>query len=422
MPRIFFFNRYVYPDHSATSQLLTDLAWHLAAQGVTVTLIGCRQRYDDANSVAAKAESVDGVEIRRVGGSRFGRTSLLGRMLDYLTYLIAAGWVLLTQVRRNDLVVLMTDPPLLGPALALLARWRGAHCVHWLQDLFPEVAEVLLKSLMRSWIAAPLCRWRNRELRRANRVIVISAAMAERVEACGVRRERIEVIENWTDDFSIQPIAADANELRREWGLEGKFVVGYSGNLGRAHDWSTMLDVATDLRDRADICFLLIGGGVGQNAFSVAAAARGLGNVLLKPYQPRELLGQSLSVPDLHWLSLYPSLEGTIFPSKLYGILAAGRPTLFVGDVNGEVASLLRLSGAGISISVGDSAGGRSWIERIAASPADQTRMRVAARAVILDGRSKSCGLGRWSTVLAMHTNRESTGNGAACSVNANRP
>jgi glycosyltransferase involved in cell wall biosynthesis len=398
--RIFFFNRYVYPDHSATSQLLTDLAWHLAERGTAVTLVGSRQRYDDAGSNLPAREEHHGVDIVRVGGSRFGRDSLAGRLLDYLSYLFGAARVLRSQVQPGDTVVMMTDPPLLGAALAPLTRWRGANCIHWLQDLFPEVAEELLGHLIRGWIAAPLRRWRNRELRRAARVVVISTAMATRVAADGVSRDTIEVVENWTDDHCIQPIESEANTLRREWGLEGKFVVGYSGNLGRAHDWSTMLDVATDLRDRADICFLLIGGGVGQHAFSMAAAARGLGNVLLKPYQPRELLAQSLSVPDVHWLSLYPSLEGAIFPSKLYGILAAGRPAIFVGDVNGEVASLLRASGAGVSIAVGDSAGGRSWIEQIAASPADQTRMRAAARAVISDGRSKSCGLSRWSEVL----------------------
>src|SRR5690606_38187078 len=134
--------------------------------------------------------------------------------------------------------------------------------------------------------------------------------MAQRIAARGVAGDRIAVVENWTDEAAIRPVAAHDNPLRQAWGLQGKFVVGHSGNLGRAHDWRTMLDAATALRDRDDIRFLMIGGGRGLQAFMAEAAARGLGNVSQRPYQSRAALAHSLSLPDLHWLSLHPALEG----------------------------------------------------------------------------------------------------------------
>jgi len=398
--RIIFFNRYVHPDHSATSQLLTDLARHLAASGASVLLVGSRQRYDDANAVLPVAEQVDGFEIRRVGGTRFGRNSLPGRAIDYLSYVAGAGRLLLRELRAADTVVLMTDPPLLGAVLGPLARWRGASCVHWLQDLFPEVAEVLLGRFWSGWRTAGL-RWlRDRSLRSAHRVVAISPAMAEHIAARGVPRERIEVIENWTTDAAIQPIPREHNPLRESWGLAGKFVVGYSGNLGRAHDWRTMLEVASLLSHRRDIHFLLIGGGHGLQTFAAAAAARGLAQVTLQPYQSRDALAESLSVPDLHWLSLLPGLDGLIFPSKLYGILAAGRPALFIGSSQGEIAQLLRATGCGVSVEPGCAASAAEHVQRMADDPMSARSMGERARGVLNSELTQGAALRRWSTVL----------------------
>src|SRR5690606_14096331 len=157
---------------------------------------------------------------------------------------------------KDDVVVLMTDPPMLGATLGSLARARGAKVINWLQDLFPEVGETLLPSVFR--IFAPGLRLlRDRGLRRADCNVVICESMAGRLVERSVPRERTVVVENWTDDDAILPLEPQHNTLRREWGLHDKFVVGHSGNLGRAHDWRTMLDVATALRERQDIHFLM---------------------------------------------------------------------------------------------------------------------------------------------------------------------
>lgn len=401
--RVFFFNRYVYPDHSATSQLLTDLAGHLADAGSRVLLVGSRQRYDDASAVLPREEQVAGFSIIRVGGTRFGRASLPGRMLDYLSYALGAGRVLLRDVRARDTVVMMTDPPMLGALLGPLARWRRARCVHWLQDLFPEVAEGLLGPLWRGWRTAPL-RWlRDRSLRHAEQIVAISAGMASRLAARGIEAQRVLVIGNWTDDLAIRPVAAASNTLRAAWGLEGKFVVGYSGNLGRAHDWRTMLDVALQLSDRDDIHFVLIGGGHGLQEFAAQAQRAGMRNVSIHPYQSRADLALSLSVPDLHWLSLLPTLEGAILPSKVYGIQAAARPMLFIGDTGGELAAMLVEHGAGVAVAPGDVEKATQLILSLALEPERAAAMGLRGRRYLESEGSRALALDRWLQALRSH-------------------
>ncbi len=394
--RVFFFNRFVPPDHSATSQLLGDLAGHLAMQGVQVVLVGSRQRYDDPSAMLPEVGRIGGYDVIRVGSTRYGRHSLPGRALDYFGYLRGARAALKAHVQPDDVVVAMTDPPMLGTLLLPLARRRGARCANWLQDLFPEVAEVLLGRSFR--IGGVPLRWlRDRGLHGADCNVVISEGMAARLAARAVPRARTTVVENWTDDDAVRPVAADDNPLRHAWGLRGKFVVGHSGNLGRAHDWRTMLDVATALRDRDDVHFLMIGGGRGLQAFMAQAESRGLRNVSLQPYQSRDALKHSLSLPDLHWLSLHPALEGCILPSKWYGIRAAGRPALFVGDTTGEVATGLRETASGFAFAPGDVSGVRACVERLADNPAQARSMGACARASLA---TREAALRRWCGVI----------------------
>ncbi len=406
--RIYFCNRYVTPDLSATSQILSDLATHLVARGMQVTLIGSRQRYDDACAVLPEVERIDGVDVLRVGRSRFGRDGLVGRGFDYLDYMRGAKRALKKQLQPGDLVVAMTDPPMLGASLAGFVEQRGARCVHWLQDLFPEVAEGVFGAGLR--VPAAPFRWRrDHSLRRSAHAVVISQGMAARISALGVPNDRITVVENWTDSEAIRPLAAADNPLREAWGLRGKFVVGYSGNLGRAHDWKTMLEAATRLRGRDDIRFVLIGGGRGLRDFSAAAQARGIDNVMLQPYQPREALAHSLSLPDLHWLSLSPSLEGCIFPSKWYGILAAGRPSLFIGKKDGDIAQRMHAADIGLAVTPGDVEGACTAIERLAGDPGVAAGMGERARRLLDEHYTRDVAFTRWESVIQSMNSSDST-------------
>lgn len=356
MSVFYFANRYFFPDHSATSQLLTDLTFHFAKTGASVHVVTSRQVYDKADAVLLAKDNVCNVHITRVWTTHFGRQHLLGRTVDYLTFYVSAGWCLLNLLQSGDLVVAKTDPPLISVVAAAAAKLRGAKLINWTQDLFPEVAGALDVRGMGS-IAAVLRAARNWSLRSASKNVAIGDGMAKRIAGEGVDPATIAVIHNWSDGRAIQPIDSEKNDLRREWGLDDVFVVGYSGNLGRAHEFETILGAAEKLKTTEGIVFLLIGGGAQRGWIEEAAKKRGLTNILFKPYQPRERLGLSLSVPDVHLISLQPALEGLIVPSKFYGIAAAGRPTLFVGDIDGEIPTILRKTSSGYTISIGDSNG-----------------------------------------------------------------
>ena len=187
--------------------------------------------------------------------------------------------------------------------------------------------------------------------------VAIGEGMRKRLLDLGVDPARVDVIHNWSDDERIQPLSAEANPLRGEWGLDGKFVVGYSGNLGRAHEYETLLAAADRLRGERNLVFLFIGGGASMDGLRAEAQARGIENLIFRPYQAAERLRESLAVPDVHLVVLRPEMEGLIVPSKFYGIAAAGRPTIFVGSRDGEIAGLLSAGEAGFAVDQGDGLG-----------------------------------------------------------------
>lgn len=357
MSRIIFLNRFFYPDHSATSQILSDLAFHLAAGGRNVHVVTSQQRYDDANARLQPYEVTRGVKIHRVTTTRFGRTALIGRGLDYLSYYFSMWQAILGLAERGDILVAKTDPPLLSMLALNAARLRQTHVINWLQDLYPEIAIELGVPLIKGPVGRAITGLRNRSLQRADSNVALGTAMAARLRTYGIAEERINIIPNWTNDHEISSVLPAENPLRREWGLEDKFVVGYSGNLGRAHEFETILSAAEQLRDHPDIVFVFFGGGYQFDQIVLHVKQRGLERTFrFFPYQDRAALKYSLSVPDVHWLSLKPRLEGLILPSKLYGIAAAGRPIIAIAAKNSEIARLVDEHDCGVAIEPNDAA------------------------------------------------------------------
>ncbi|HEY8357790.1 MAG TPA: glycosyltransferase family 4 protein, partial [Ramlibacter sp.] len=309
--RIVFVNRFFYPDHSATSQILGDLAFELAHQGWAVEVVTSRMSYDKADAEMPQHEVVKGVRIHRVWSTRFGRAHLLGRALDYITFYLGAAATLWRRVDHDTVVVAKTDPPLISVLAAPIASLRGARLVNWLQDLFPEVASTLGMQLVQGPILKLLRAVRNISLRNATNV-VLGDRMHAIVRAQNVSSDRIHIIHNWADGESIRPVPHDSNPLRDEWQLAGRFVIGYSGNLGRAHEFSTILDAAQLLAEQTDLVFLFVGAGAQLRGVEDQVRQRGLTNVRFQAYQRRELLHLSLGVADAHLVSLNPALEGLI--------------------------------------------------------------------------------------------------------------
>ena len=409
--RVVFLNRYFHPDHAPTSVLLSNLAFALSQRGIQVTVITSRLRYEGGDHPFPEHETIRGVVVHRVWTSKRGRSGLIGRSLDYGSFYLAAAWRLWRVAGRNDIVVAKTDPPLLSVMAAPIARLKRARLVNWLQDIFPEVASALnvggpfgrlVFNLVR-----PLSHW---SLRQAHTNVVVGKKMAAYLEQQGIASDRIQVIANWADGSRIAPVEAAKNKLRKGWALDDDFVVAYAGNLGRAHDAVTIVETMTLLHQLktsspADdvarrVMFLFIGGGAQRATLEHEVQKRRLTNVEFHPYQPRERLAETLGVADLHLISLNPKLEGLIVPSKFYGIAAAGRPTIFIGAADGEIAQIIDENGCGFTVSPGN---GQALVDRILQLGNDPQLcavMGTRARAAFASRWDTGSAVKKWEEVL----------------------
>lgn len=421
MRRLIFINRFFYPDHSATSQILSDLAFHLASTGREIHVVASRQIYDAPQASLPGHEIINDVSVHRVASTRFGRSALFGRSIDYLSFYRSAWHRLLQVTRPGDLLVAKTDPPLVSLVAGAAAKRKRAGLMNWLQDIYPEVAVQLDVAFLRGPIATGLAELRNRSLRAAEANVVVGELMGHKLETLGVPLTGIRVIPNWCDDLAIRPLIDIENPLRRAWGLQGKFVFGYSGNLGRVHESDTVVCAAELLRDDPRIIFLAIGGGKKFDELQAAVKQRALrGSFRFMPYQERKLLAYSLGVPDVHWLSLNPKHEGLIVPSKFYGIAAAGKPIVVIGDENGEHARSVRKHDCGVVIAPGDAFGLAGALRRLARDSRTVRDMGARARQM-LDARfSRQKAFERWRGLLDQleraperpHSSRSSVQNG----------
>ena len=407
--QLIFLNQFFYPDHSATSQLLSDLAFGLADRGASVTVITSRLSYESQDSRLPPREAINGVDVDRVWTSNFGRSHLVLRSIDYLTFYLSVLWALLRTVKRGDVVIAMTDPPMLSIVASMITKLRGARLINWLQDLFPEVAEALAVGGGLGPLAFQPLRWlRNASLRRSALNVAIGELMAGRLSQFEIEPQRIHVIPNWADCDAIGPVESHANTLRTDWNLSQHFVVGYSGNLGRAHDIETLLQAisATNVSNgqgspEQRIQWLFIGGGKLFEDLRREAESRNLRAIDFQPYQPRERLSQSLSAADVHIVSLRPELEGLIVPSKFYGVAAASRPTLFIGAQDGEIARLIERHACGMTVAMGDGAGLAAAITTMARDRDNARNMGHRARAACKAFYSKTRAIEAWHQLVS---------------------
>lgn len=344
MRSILFVNRVFPPQRGATGRCLADLGGRLAAAGWRVTVL-C----DGDGPVDAPP----GVTVVRTGRSIAddGRPSAR----SYLRSLARLAFGAL-RLPRQDVVVTMTDPPLLALSGPMLAAWHRAAAIHWCQDLYPDLLPALgVATPVR--LAGLLARWMRRALRAHDGVVAIGRCMGERLARSGVDAARITVLPNWPDP-AIRQDADAAALVRRGLGLDGRFVVTYAGNFGLAHPLDAVVDAAASLeRDCPDVMFLMVGDGRGHGAAVARAAAIGLTNLLTLPFQPTERIGAVLGAADLHLVTMKASAEGMLVPCKATGALAAHRPCLFLGPAGSEAARRIRERRCGMVLEPGDAAG-----------------------------------------------------------------
>lgn len=399
--RVILCNRYYFPDESASSRLVTSLARGLARDGNEVHVIAGAARHDDP-SAPAPAGGDGEVRVHRLRGAGLRRGGVLGRALDDVLFMLAFIWRCARLARRGDVVIVCTDPPLL--AVAAMIASPGAIRINWLFDLYPEIAVALGVARERSPLIRLVYALRDAALRAAALNVTPMQSMADHLRGRGVPAERLTALHSWSEGAAIKPTPHAGNRLRRRWGVEDVCVVGYSGNFGRAHDFDAILDAAARLNGHGEVAFVFVGGGYRNAEVERRASELELRNVRFLPLQPRERLAETLCAIDLHLVSLRPEMERFMIPSKFYGIAAAGRPTIFVGDRQGEIARILARHACGIAVAPDGGACLAKQILALAHDPERRARMGEAARAAFEAEFDERAGLDAWRRILARLT------------------
>lgn len=356
---VVFFNRSFYPDIAATGQLLTELCEGLAGQyGFHVSVVAGRpshpQKGDFKKRFPLATERYNGVRILRAYSTTLSKERAFYRFINYISYFLSslvAGF----NLRKPDIVVSLTDPPIIGLVALLWARIYRAKFVFWCQDIFPEVA-LLLEDFRNDYLNRVLDKINRFLLWKADTIIAIGETMKRRlVDTKKAPRDKIKVIHNWADGEKIQPIDGP-NRFRSQHGLNNRFIVMHSGNIGLSQDIEKLIQSAKILKHKKEIVFLVIGEGNKKAELQQRTKEWKLDNVRFLPYQPKEFLKYSFSAADLFVISLKKGLAGYIVPSKLYAILASGRPFIAAVEPECEVAVIAKLHKCGVVCPTGNAA------------------------------------------------------------------
>lgn len=331
-------NQFFHPDTSPTSQLLTDLGRQLAERGSGVRALCGRSSYADPDTTDPPP-----VEIVRCGSLRFTR-GVIGRVYSYGAFFAGALWRALRDA-PPDLVITLTTPPGLCLVGSLLARLRGTRHFIWEMDVYPDIAVDLGVLPPRSLVTRALGVLLDRARRRADGIIVLGECMRDRLIAHGIPAAKIHIAENWADGRQITPLPFPPAD---------PITILYSGNLGLAHDVATIGAAIERLANDARFRFVFAGGGAQRAALEDGFRARAASNISFQPYQPRTEMTQTLGACHLGLVTQKSATLGSVVPSKTYGLMAAGRPILYIGPRKSTPARIIQRFACGWHIEPGD--------------------------------------------------------------------
>jgi colanic acid biosynthesis glycosyl transferase WcaI len=382
--KILLINQFFWPDVAATSQLLTDLARVLSERGYEVEVICGSSGY-------AVADALDepNAKIHRSPTLPFGRGKA-GRIISYASFLSSAGWAgLLTG--KPDLVVTLTTPPLVSLLGTLLKLTRGVRHFSWEMDLYPDVVCDLGYFPKTSAAMRLIGFLADFSRRQADGVIALGDCMRRRLIERGIPEEKIFVSENWADGDRIQPLPFPRNN---------KLNILYSGNLGLGHDIETVSAAMLALRDQPGFQFIFAGGGARRQELESFCQLHRIPGVSFRPYCAKDKLGESLAQGDLGLVTQKPGCSGSMVPSKIYGILAAGRPLLYIGPRNSTAAGLIERFDCGWQIDCGDSESLSHLLKQLAADPQRVAAAGARAREAFMRYYNMATGIARLCSIL----------------------
>jgi glycosyltransferase involved in cell wall biosynthesis len=332
-------NQTFHPDVASTAQYLSDLAVELVGSGHNVTVVCGRRAYDTPGERYPRREVWRGVKIRRISGLSFGKKSRWRRAVGFGSYVVSCV-LHLARLRRFDLVVALTSPPLISWLGALFVHVKGGRLLFWVMDLNPDeaVAAGWLRPSSRttSYLEAML----RYSLDHATCIVVLDRFMAKRIADKRIDSGKIVVLPPWSQDNDIAYNHSGRQRFRTAHGLQDRFVVMYSGNHSPCHPLQTLLEAARRLKCRDDVAFCFVGGGSQFQAVRSFASEHGLDNIVTVPYQPLSALSASLSAADLHVVVMGDPYVGIVHPCKVYNIRALGIPYLYIGPPASHVQEL----------------------------------------------------------------------------------
>lgn len=407
-------NQTFYPDVAATAQHMWDLARHLDQHGHTVTAITSQSIYGSTEKFQHAHEKIGRITIHRVPQTALGKKKNIFRMVDFLSFYVSA-WRQLNKVPAPDAILALTSPPMISVLALLQKRLRrtlsGHHIalVHHLMDLYPDAAvamKVLKPKSLVTWLFGRMTR---ATLRGCDGIIVLGQDMKELVERnhnIAPGDPRVEVIHPWATKEELWPIEPAQNPLREKLGLNDTFNLVYSGNLGAAHDLDTMIGAIEKTKDDVSLRWVFIGGGKRLDQLKKRSESTGWKHIQFLPYQDREVLNQSLNLADVHLISQLPEFTGIVVPSKLFGILAVGKPSIMIGPADAEVSRILSQHDAGIVVPVGAVDQLVDAVRKLRDDAALRQQMGQRARDIFLERYDAEIACRRITNMLAAHVRR----------------
>ena len=406
-PSLLFVNQHYYPDFASTAQHLTDLAEHLDDDGFEVHVLCSAGHYLSGSMDVPLEETHNGVHIHRVRATAFGRGSVLGRLTDYASFFLQVLWRVLTGP-RYDSVVTLTTPPLIALVGTIARLVRGQSYGIWSMDLHPD-AEVAVGMLGPDQTLTRLLHALNNwAYRRADFVVDLGPYMKRRLRDKGVADDRLRTIPVWNKKDEVYPIPDEENPLVNEVGLEDRFVIMYSGNAGLGHRFDEVLAAMKHFDGHPEIFFLFVGSGPRKEEIVAFAEEHDLSNFRYMSYFPREQIKYSLSLADVHLLTLYNDMAGVAVPGKLYGILAAGKPVLMVGPEASDSGETILEHDVGTVVDPQGRADAPDRlieaIETLYANPERRAEMGDRGRRVFLDHFEQRVCCEQWAGLMERRT------------------
>ncbi len=418
--RVLILNQFFWPDVAATAQHAFDLGKYLRSHGDEVSAIASRSIYGQTGSALPEGEVAEGIAIHRVTSSVFGKRGVIFRSFDFLFFNVACLFKAVS-LPQHDVVICLTTPPFIA-LVGIFLRWmKGTRFVFWTMDLYPDVplaAGVIKRGSIVHWLFDRLDRFC---LRRADLVVVLGRCMRDKVLANGVDPRKLAMITPWADPAEvpnvparrfaesmdsamsrrvtgtdIRPVSVTANSFRDEWEIGDRFVIEYSGNCGVGHDVTSVCDAMLALREDDAIRWVIVGGGLAWPKIEDFIRRHRIQNVILRPYQPRTRLGDLIALGDVHLVLVADGFEGLLIPSKFYGVMAAGRPTIYVGPEDTEVARVIAEEQCGFVIPNSDAGLLVASIAKLRRDPVLSLTMGLRGRRALERSYSMQLACRRW--------------------------